>query len=153
MSSCCFDLIPQIAGPVPVMVEGGPLTVSYTFCLVPCINSAAAEAVSLKCPFSDSWSSARAYLLCDTKLFEDLLSYFFFSCQSLPALQHSSFQTVATAEGAAEKRGSQTFGSPCSAGKEAATKCFLVVAFPMLGNGTDFSTDNSYPKEFGLPVS
>jgi len=78
VSSCCFDLIPQIAGPVPVMVEGGPLTVSYTFCLVPCINSAAAEAVSLKCPFSDSWSSARAYLLCDTKLFEDLLSYFFF---------------------------------------------------------------------------
>lgn len=90
-------------------------------------------------------------MLCDTKLFE-VLSYFS-SCQSLPALQHSSFQTVAPAEGAAEQRGSQAFGSPCSAGKEAATTHFLGVAFPMLGNGTDFSTDNSDPEKLSLSVS
>ena len=60
---------------------------------------------------------------------------------------------MAPAEGAAEQRGSQAFGSPCSAGKEAATKHFLGVAFPMLGNGTDFSTENSDPKKLGLPVS
>lgn len=89
--------------------------------------------------------------MCDTKLFEVLLSHF--SCQSLPALQHSSFQTVAPAEGAAEQRGSKAFGSPGSAGKEAATKHFLCVAFPILGNETDFGTDNSDPKKLGLPVS
>lgn len=40
------NLILQIAGPVSVVVEDGPLAVSYTFCLVPCINSAAVEAVA-----------------------------------------------------------------------------------------------------------
>lgn len=60
---------------------------------------------------------------------------------------------MAPAEGAAEQRGSQAFGSPCSAGKEEATKHFLVVAFPKLGNETDSNTDNSNPKTLGLPVS
>lgn len=88
----------------------------------------------------------------DTKLFEVLLNCFP-SCQSLLALQHSSFQTVAPAEGAAEQRGSQAFESPCSAGKEAATKHFLEVAFQMLGNETDFGPDDSDPEKLGLPVS
>lgn len=60
---------------------------------------------------------------------------------------------MAPAEGAAERRGSQAFRSPCSAGKEAATKRFLIVAFTMLGGGTDFSTDKSDPKKLGLSVS
>lgn len=89
---------------------------------------------------------------CVTLKFEVLLSSFS-SCQSLSALQHSSFQTVAPAEGATEQRGRQAFGSPGSAGKEEAKKHFLAVAFPMFGNGTDFSTKNSDPKKLGLPVS
>lgn len=60
---------------------------------------------------------------------------------------------MASAEGAAEQRGSQAFGSPCFARKEAAKKCFLGVVFPMRGKGTDLSADNSDPKELGLPVS
>lgn len=60
---------------------------------------------------------------------------------------------MAPAEGAAEQRGSQAFGSPCSAGKEEATKHFLDVAFSKLGNETDSNSDNSNPKKLGLPVS
>lgn len=103
-------------------------------------------------PFLRQLEFSQGCLLCDTKLFQVLLSYFS-SCQSLPALQHSSFQTVAPAEGAAEQRGSQAFGSPCSAGKETAPKHFLGMAFPVLGNGKDFSADNSDPKKLGLSVS